>query len=49
MTKTVEIEGKPVCWCIPVELKAGQQIEVTFDKSNTFDLAAAYDSAMQQR
>jgi hypothetical protein len=47
VTKTVQIEGKPVCWCIPVEVKTGKSIDVTFDKSNTFDLRSAYDRAMQ--
>ena len=46
ITKTVDIEGKPVCWCIPVEVKKGESVDVTFDQSNVFDLRAAYDTAM---
>ena len=48
VTKTVDIKGKPVCWCIPVEVKSEKEINVTFDKSNTFDLQAAYDKAMAE-
>ena len=49
VTKTVAIEGKPVCWCIPVEVKfAGPRIDVIFSKSNTFALEAVYNKAMQK-
>jgi beta-lactamase regulating signal transducer with metallopeptidase domain len=47
VTKTVQIDGKPVCWCIPVEVTKGKNIDVTFDKSNTLDLRSAYDNAMK--
>ena len=47
-TKTVRIDGKPTCWCIPVEVKTGEDIGVTFDKSNTFDLRSVYDKAMAE-
>jgi len=46
VTKTVYIEGKPVCWCIPVVVTTGKKIDVTFNNSNTFDLRAVYDNAM---
>ncbi len=46
VTKTVRINGKPVCWCIPVEVKTGERIDVTFDKKNMFDLRTVYDNAM---
>ncbi len=48
VTKTVRIDGKPVCWCIPVELAKGKRIEVTFEKSNTFDIQRVFDDAMQE-
>ena len=47
-TKTVDIKGKPVCWCIPVEVKTGTTIDVTFNENNTFDLKSVYDKAMQE-
>ena len=31
-----------------VEVKTGARIDITFSKSNTFDLQAAYDKAMQE-
>lgn len=48
VTKTVQIDGKPVCWCIPVEVAKGKNIDVTFDKSNTFDLRGVYANAMKE-
>ena len=48
VTKTVRIDGKPVCWCIPVELAKGKRIDITFEKSNTFDLQRVYDEAMKE-
>ena len=48
VTKTVDIEGRPVCWCIPVEVKIGKRVYVTFKKSNTFDLQTPYDDAMRE-
>jgi len=47
VTKTVRVDGKPVCWCVPVEVARGKSIDLTFDKSNTFDLGTAYDNAMK--
>jgi hypothetical protein len=46
VTRTVDIQGRPVCWCIPVEVKIGEKIDITCDKSNTFDLQTPYDNAM---
>ena len=46
VTRTVDVEGRPVCWCIPVEVKIGEKIDISFDKSNTFDLQTPYDKAM---
>ena len=48
VTKVAHIKGKPVCWCIPVEPKRGELINITLDESNTFDLQSAYDKAMQE-
>jgi hypothetical protein len=47
VTKTVSIHGKPECWCIPVEVKTGEQVDVTLDENDTFDLQAAYDKAVR--
>jgi hypothetical protein len=48
VTKTVQIKGKPVCWCLPVEVKNGKSISVTLTERNAFDLDAAYDKAMKE-
>jgi len=48
VTKTVQIEGKPVCWCIPVEAKTGKEIQITLTEENEFDLESAFDQAMAQ-
>lgn len=48
VTKTVSIEGTPVCWCIPVEVKQGEVVDVTFDARNVFDLKAVYAHALQE-
>jgi hypothetical protein len=46
-TKTVSVNGKPVCWCVPVEVKTGDEINLTLSESNRFDLGAAFDNAMR--
>lgn len=48
VSKTVQIDGKPACWCIPVEVETGKEVKVTLDKDNMFDLRAAYDKAMKE-
>jgi hypothetical protein len=48
VTKTVFFNEKPVCWCIPVELKIGKHVVVKLNKGNTFDLQTAYDEMMKQ-
>jgi len=49
VTKTVQIGGKPTCWCIPVEVKKGKKVAVTLSESNTFDLERAFQSAIHER
>jgi len=46
VTKTVRIDGKPMCWCIPIEVKIGEQIDVTLSKDNLLDLGPIYDDTM---
>jgi len=48
VTKVVQIKGKPVCWCIPVEVKTGKEILVTLTEDNVFDLGSAFDSALRE-
>ncbi len=48
VTRTVDIEGRPVCWSIPTEVKTGEKNDLTFDKSNTFDLQTLYDKVMKE-
>ena len=42
----MRIKGKPVCWCLPVEVKPGEPIKVTLTEDNVFDLGAAVDDAL---
>ncbi len=46
VTKIVQITGKPVCWCIPVEVKTGKETSVTLTEDNVFDLRSVFDSAL---
>jgi hypothetical protein len=48
VTKTVQLDGKPTCWCIPVEVKKGEHVAVTLSESNTFDLEGTFQSAMEE-
>ncbi len=48
VTKVVQIKGKPVCWCVPVEVKAGQEIKVTLTEQNAVDLGSVIDSALRE-
>jgi hypothetical protein len=48
VTKVVEIKGKPVCWCLPVEVKTGEAVKVTLTEENVFDLRSAFDSALKE-
>jgi beta-lactamase regulating signal transducer with metallopeptidase domain len=41
-------DGQPVCWCIPVEVKKGEEVRIVLSKDNTFDLRALYDEAMKE-
>ncbi len=41
-------DGKLVCWCIPVDVKTGEEVHVTLNKDNVFDLQPAYDEAMKE-
>lgn len=47
VSKTSWVKGEPVCWCLPVETKTGEKIEVTFTEENAFDLRAVYDDVMR--
>jgi hypothetical protein len=46
VTKAVDIEGRPVCWCLRVEPRHGKTVKVTLQEGNAFDLDAAYETAM---
>jgi hypothetical protein len=48
VTKIVRIKKKPVCWCIPVEVRTGKEAHVTLNEENTFDLASSFDKARAQ-
>jgi len=44
VTKTVTIDKKPCCWCVPVESGGEEEISIVFDKTNIIDLTQIYDS-----
>ncbi|MCU0914005.1 MAG: hypothetical protein MUC88_05520 [Planctomycetes bacterium] len=46
VTKTVMIDGKPHCWCVPVEVKAGKEIALILRAKNITDLTGIYDEVM---
>jgi hypothetical protein len=48
VTKTVDIDGRPYCWSIPVEVKIGKHVFVKLGENNTFDLQSPYDTAMKE-
>ena len=48
VTRVEQIKGKPVCWCLPVEVKTGKEIQATLTEENVFDLGAAFDSGLQE-
>ncbi|MCE5303137.1 MAG: hypothetical protein LLF97_08525, partial [Planctomycetaceae bacterium] len=48
VTKTVRIDGKPVCWCVPVHVKKGRTTKVRLTEDNLLDLQATFDKAMQE-
>jgi hypothetical protein len=52
VTKAVRINGKPVCWCLPIELKpvdpkAREKESVDLNEKTMIDLHALFDKAMQ--
>jgi len=47
-TKVATVGGKPACWCIPVQVKTGKQIQVTFTENNMLDLESVFGNAMRE-
>lgn len=49
VTKTVRLQGKPVCWCLPFEARLGQEPTlITLSESNNFDLETTFDKVMTE-
>lgn len=46
--KIVQIMGEPVCWCLLVEVKFDETIEVILTEENTLDLDTLYEDAMRK-
>lgn len=44
----VNIQGKPVCWYLPLTVETDERIHVVLNAENAFDLRAAYDQVMQE-
>lgn len=47
-TKTTLIKERPVCWCIPVDVKTGEQVDISFNEGNMFDFRTLYDNTMSE-
>lgn len=48
-TKAVIVKGKLVCWCIPIEVKTGEQVEISFNERNVFDLQTPYENTISEQ
>jgi len=48
VTKSMQIYGEAIFWCIPVELKTGSRVDVTLSEKNTFDIKSVYNNAVAQ-
>lgn len=46
VTKCGRIDGKTACWCIPVDVKTGESIDVWLTEDNLFDLSTAFNEAL---
>jgi len=48
VTKIVQIKRKPVCWCLPIEVKMGKTNQVTLTEDNIFGLEAVFDETIRE-
>lgn len=48
VTKIVSIHGTPVCWCLPVEVRKGETIQIKLTEKNRFDLLEVCESVMNE-
>ena len=48
VTKIVWIKRKPVCWCLPIEVKTGEKLQVSLTEDNIFGLEAAFDETIRE-
>ena len=46
ITKIVQIKGKLLCWCIPVEVQTGKEVHITLSEQNALDPASAFEQAI---
>lgn len=46
VTKIADVDGRLICWCVPVELKIGEEMTVTLDKGNIFDISEVFDESL---
>lgn len=49
VSKIVQINGEPICWCLPIEVKPGPYMKVTLSEENAFDLAGAFAAALEEQ
>ena len=48
VTKVVFVEGKPVCWAVPVEVKSDTMVDVVFDKDSVIDLVTIFSDIIDK-
>jgi hypothetical protein len=46
VSKVVMVKGKPVCWCLPVDVNTGEEIEVKLTEDNAFALEATFNTVI---
>ncbi len=47
-TKVVMINQRPICWCLPVQTKAGKEIPVVLNGENILDLTGIYNEIVNR-
>jgi hypothetical protein len=49
VTKVTVVRGKPVCWCIQVNVARGRTVEVELTRRNRFHLLPRFERAVRRR
>jgi thiol-disulfide isomerase/thioredoxin/outer membrane lipoprotein-sorting protein len=46
VTKITYLDDTPICWCIPIELRIGEEVIVNLNKKNLFNLSEVFDESL---